>query len=85
MMLLKNQLVNLFDKYRLSVPPKLKCHQDGIPGRRVLFIDDKKGTITVSFEENMKLMDMDENIGKSVPTASYQLRKDGKYIHLRRH
>ena len=64
MTLLKNQLVNLFDKYTLVIPPRLKCHQDGIPGRRVLFIDDKKGTISVSFEENMKLMDMDENPGK---------------------
>ena len=30
--------VNLFDQYRLLIPPKLKSHQDGPLGRRVLFI-----------------------------------------------
>lgn len=76
--------VNLFDQYRLLIPPKLKSHQDGIPGQRVFFISDKKETVVVSFEEGMKPVDMTPDTDKSVPTVSYQCCKGGKYIHQKR-
>ena len=76
--------VNLFDQYRLLIPPKLKSHQDGIPGQRIFFISDKKETVVVSFEEGMKPMDMTPDTDKSVPTVSYQCCQDGKYIHQKR-
>lgn len=76
--------VNLFDQYRLLIPPKLKSHQDGPPGQRVLFITDKKESFTVSFEEGMKPVDMTPDTAGSVPTVSYQCCKGGKYIHQKR-
>lgn len=76
--------ISLFDKYSLVIPPKLKWHQNGIPGQRVLIISDKKETIVVSIEEGMKPMDMTPDTDKSVPTVSYQCCKDGKYIHQKR-
>lgn len=76
--------LQLFDKYSLAIPPKLKWQLDGIPGRRVLFIADPKKMFNVSFEEGMRMMDMLEVPDKTVPTVSYQCCKDGKYIHLRR-
>ena len=48
-MILKQKEVNLLDRFSLVVSPKLKWHQDGIPGQRILFISDRKETITVSF------------------------------------
>ena len=76
--------IRLFDKYNLAIPTQLKCHEDGIPGRRVLFISDSKDNFNVSFEEGMNLMDMLPDVVDNIPTVSYQYRKGGKYIHLRR-
>ena len=75
--------VNLFDQYRLLIPPKLKSHQDGPPGQRVLFITDKKESFTVSFEEGATPMDMLPE-KESEQTVRFQCCRDGKYIHLRR-
>ena len=77
--------VNLFDQYRLLIPPKLKSHRDGPPGQRVLFITDKKESFTVSFEEGSQMRDMlppDQQEAKA--SVSFQYCKDDKYIHLRR-
>lgn len=76
--------VNLFDQYRLLIPPKLKSHQDGPPGQRVLFITDKKESFTVSFEEGMQMRDMLDVSKDSANAVSHQCCKDGKYIHQRR-
>lgn len=75
--------VSLFDKYSLVIPQGLKYHTDSSPGQRVLFITDKKESFTVSFEEDMKLMDMLPETGGE-QTVRYQCCQDGKYIHLRR-
>ena len=85
MLLKQKEVVNLFDKFNLVVPPKLKWHQDGIPGQRILFISDRKETFSVSFEEGMQIRDMlppDQQETKS--SVSFQYCKDDKYIHLRR-
>ena len=76
--------VNLFDQYRLLIPPKLKSHQDGPPGQRVLFITDKKESFNVSFEEGMQMRDMLDVSKDSANAVSHQCCKDGKYIHQRR-
>ena len=76
--------VNLFDQYRLLIPPKLKSHQDGPPGHRVLFISDAKETFNVSFEEGMQMRDMLSASKESANAVSHQCCTDGKYIHQRR-
>ena len=76
--------VNLFDQYRLLIPPKLKSHQDGPPGQRVLFITDAKETFNVSFEEGMQMRDMLDVSKDSANAVSHQCCTDGKYIHQRR-
>ena len=76
--------VNLFDQYRLLIPPKLKSHQDGPPGQRVLFITDKKESFTVSFEEGMQMRDMLAVSKESANAISHQCCKGGKYIHQKR-
>ena len=80
----QSMAVNLFDQYRLLIPPKLKSHQDGPPGQRVLFITDKKESFTVSFEEGMQMRDMLDVSKDSANAVSHQCCKDGKYIHQRR-
>jgi hypothetical protein len=83
MAFVQSTAVNLFDQYRLLIPPKLKSHQDGPPGQRVLFITDKKESFTVSFEEGAAPMDMlPETDGEQ--TVRFQCCQDGKYIHQRR-
>lgn len=85
MILKQKEVVRLFDRFSLVVPPKLKWHQDGIPGQRILFISDRKETFSVSFEEGMKIQDMllpDQQETKF--SVSFQYCKDDKYIHLRR-
>ena len=80
---MQSTAVNLFDQYRLLIPPKLKSHQDGQPGQRVLFITDKKESFTVSFEEGATPMDMLPE-KESEQTVRFQCCQDGKYIHQRR-
>lgn len=80
----QSMAVNLFDQYRLLIPPKLKSHQDGPPGQRVLFITDKKESFTVSFEEGMQMRDMLSVSKESANAVSHQCCTDGKYIHQRR-
>ena len=85
MILKQTEEVNLFDKFSFVVPPKLKWHQDGIPGKRVLFIYDQKKSFIVSFEEGTQMRDMlptDQQEEKA--SVSFQYCKDDKYIHLRR-
>lgn len=79
-----NKSVSLFERFRLVIPPKLKCHADGHPGHRVLFIMDHRETFMVSFEEGMPMRDMLANSKANTPTVSYQCCRDGKYIHQRR-
>lgn len=78
------KVIRLFGKYTLIIPAKLNCHEDGTSGRRVLFISDNAETFIISFEENMKQMDMLPDIWGNIPTVSYQSRRGNKYIHLRR-
>jgi len=80
MTLKKKQTVRLFDAFRLDIPLRLNYHADGLPGRRVVFISDKKETFTVSFEEGLELMDVGFDTGKGEPAASVQSCKDGKFI-----
>lgn len=78
-----NKTINLFDMYQLFFPPGLKYHQDGLPGHRVLFISDEKETFTISFEEDMEMMDLRSDTGGDSPVR-HQCCKDGKYLHLKR-
>jgi len=80
----KNTSIRFFDKYRLVVPAGLNCHADGLPGQRVLFIRDTLEPFTVSFEEDMRLMDLLPDAGGSIPSVHYQYRTGDRYIHLKR-
>ena len=75
--------ISLFDTYRLIVPPELNCHQDGLPGKRVLFLSDEEESFTIFFEEDMEMMDMRSDTTED-PPVRYECRKDGKYLHLKR-
>lgn len=79
-----NKTISLFDKYSLVIPPTLKWHEDGPPGKRVLFLMDSAESFIISFEEGMKMMDMTPNHPEESPMVSFQCCKDGKYIHQRR-
>ncbi len=71
----------LFDKWSLTVPDNLEFHQDGPMGKRVVFITDAKESFCISFEEGMLMLPQVQSDASSV---SFQCRKGGKYIHLRR-
>lgn len=73
--------ISLFDKYSLVIPPTLKWHEDGPPGKRVLFLTDSAESFIISFEEGMKMMDMMPNHPEESPMVSFQCCKDGKRIH----
>ena len=79
-----NKAIRLFDKYNLIIPSELNCYEDGIPGRRVMFITDRAENFTISFEEGMRLLDMIFEHPEEKATVSSQYCKDGKYIHQRR-
>ena len=81
---LSGKTINLFDKCMLTIPQRLKYHQDGIPGQRVLFISDDQETFTISFEEDMEMMDMIPDTGSDRSAVQHQCSKIGKYIHLKR-
>lgn len=78
------KVIRIFDKYTLAIPERLNCYEDCIPGRRVIFISDSQESFNVSFEEDMKLMDMLPGVYCNVPTVTYQCRRGDKYIHLKR-
>lgn len=80
----KQTTICVFDKYILTIPADFKWHQDGLPGKRALFVSDRKETVIVSFEEGGQLMDMVEYTNREIPTVSYQCCQDGKYIHQKR-
>lgn len=80
----KKNCIRFFDHYRLVVPAGLNCHEDGLSGQRVLFIHDEPDTFTVSFEEDMRPMDLLPDAECSIPSVHYQYRTDDRYIHLRR-
>ena len=79
-----NKVISLFDRFRLQIPPKLKCYAAGAPGHRMLFITDPNETYTVSFEEGMPMRDMLASGRTNAPTVSHQCCRADKYIHQRR-
>jgi len=78
------KVIRLFGKCTIAIPEKLNCHKDGIPGRRVVFLSDSQESFNVSFEEDMKLMDMLPGLWENVPSVTYEYRKGNTYIHQRR-
>lgn len=80
----KKNCIRFFDQYRLVVSAGLNCNEDGLPGQRMLFIHDEPDTFTVSFEEDMRPMDLLPDAGSSIPSVRYQYRTGDRYIHLRR-
>lgn len=80
MTLQKNTTIHLFDKFSLVIPPKLKYYADGARGKRVLFIKDRDENFIVSFEEGAQMMGMRSDLHE-LPMASFQCRRENKYIH----
>ena len=76
----KNKTIELFDRILLTIPTKLKHHQDDLSNTKALFITDRFESFVISFEEGMADMtksEKDEN-GKT----TFEYREDGKYIRL---
>ena len=76
----KNKTIELFDKFLLTIPTKLKHHQDEISNTKALFITDRFESFVISFEEGMADMTKQENAEDGKTTFEYQ--EDGKYIRL---
>jgi len=78
----KTKTINLFDKYSITLPGKLKCFSEGFPGKRVLFITDRFESFIVSFEEGMKNMLLNE--AKGVASKFFEYSENGKSIKAQR-
>lgn len=76
-----SRTIHLFDTFALTVPPELEWQQDGLPGKRVLFLSDQDETFLVSFEEGMKSMDLYSDMSEYSNGASLEYRCDEAYIH----
>ena len=76
----KNKTIELFDKFLLTIPGKLKHHQDEISNTKALFITDRFESFVISFEEGMADMTKQEKAEDGKTTFEYQ--EDGKYIRL---
>ena len=78
----KNKTIELFDKFLLTIPTKLKHHQDELSNTKALFITDRFESFVISFEEGMADMTKREKDEEEKNTFEYQ--EDGKYIRLSR-
>ena len=76
----KNKTIELFDKFLLTIPTKLKHHQDEISNTKALFITDRFESFVISFEEGMADMTKQENDEDEKTTFEYQ--EGRKYIRL---
>lgn len=76
-----SRTIHLFDTFALTVPPELEWQQDGLPGKRVLFLSDQAETFLVSFEEGMKSMDLCSDVSEYSNGKSLEYRCDEAYIH----
>lgn len=76
-----NNAVSLYDKFSLVIPPDLKHYTDGPIGRRVIFIMDEKEDMVVSFEEDMKCLDMLDCIRKDSRAIVSEYRTEDGYLH----
>ena len=78
----KKAQITMFDKYSLVVPPELKCHLDGLPGRRNVFIMDFDESLMISFEEGMECMDLTRtSCDSGVKCIESEYQGNGRYIH----
>ncbi len=71
----------MFDKFSLVIPPKLQHYTDGPIGRRVIFITDEKEEMVISFEEDMKCLDMQDCNRKDSAAVETEHRIGNKYLH----
>jgi len=76
----KNKTIELFGKFLLTIPTKLKHHQDELSTTKALFITDRFESFVISFEEGMADMTKQEKAEDEKTTFEYQ--EDGKYIRL---
>ena len=76
----KNKTIELFDKFLLTIPTKLKHHPDELSNTKALFITDRFESFVISFEEGMADMTKQEKAEDGKTTFEYQ--EDGKYIRL---
>ena len=76
----KNKTIELFDKFLLTIPTKLKHHQDDLSNTKTLFITDRFDSFVISFEEGMADMTKPEKDEDGKTTFEYQ--EDGKYIRF---
>ena len=76
----RNKTIELFDKFLLTIPTKLKHHQDEISNTKALFITDRLESFVISFEEGMADMTKQEKAEDGKTTFEY--REDGKCIRL---
>lgn len=74
--------ISVFDRYGLVVPPELKHHMDGPPGRRNVFITDFDESFMISFEENMECMDLTgASCDSVIKRIESEHQSNDRYIH----
>ncbi|MBE6913294.1 MAG: hypothetical protein E7473_12310 [Ruminococcaceae bacterium] len=78
----KKKTIELLDKFLLTVPTKLKHHQDELSNTEALFITDRLESFVISFEKGMADMTKPEKDEDAKNTLEYE--EDGKYIRFRR-
>jgi len=75
----KNKTIELFDKFLLTIPAKLKHYQDELSNTKALFITDRFESFVISFEEGMADMTKQE---KDEEKNTFEYQEEGKYIRL---
>lgn len=78
----RSRTIQLFDRFVLTIPSKFKCRQDGLPGRRTLFITDRFSSFIISFEETMEEL-LQSNVSKHMTDVCSHVEGD-KAIRLYR-
>lgn len=74
--------ISVFDRYSLVIPPELKRHMDGPPGKRSIFIMDAEENFLISFEENMECMDLTgASCDSVIKRIESEHQSNDRYIH----
>ena len=79
-----NSLINIFDRFNLTVIPNLHYFYDDESEKRALFIEDHAKTFLISFEEDMECMDLNKETNDNLTTIKSEYRSREKYLHQMR-
>lgn len=79
-----NKYIKIFDRFTLSDIPGLQYTYDNESEKRSLFIEDNAKTFLISFEENMKCMDLNKDTNNNLTKIKLEYHSGDKYLHQSR-